>query len=241
MTSNVNVVLVHGGWVDGSSWSKVIRLLQKKGYHVSAAQIAMNSLTEDIALLEHLLTLQRAPTVLVGHSYGGAVVSGVTNSDSIVKALVFIAGSAIDEGDSLESLSKQGDPASGVAQVWADDTGLLWLKTEGFHEAFAADLSEEEAAILSVVQRPLSYAAFTQKGGPPLWRKLPSWYLISQEDRMIHPDSQAKMAKRMGATTHSLAASHASIISQPHEVADFIERAARQSNGRGAERPKAER
>src|SRR5580658_7095914 len=209
MSSNVNVVLVHGAWADGSSWSKVIPLLQAQGFSVSAAQIPLTSLADDIAVTQRLLSLQKGPTVLVGHSYGGAVITGAAGASSDVKALVYIAAFGLDEGESLAGLSKQGPAPTGAAQVTPDDNGFLWINTSGFHQAFAADVDATEASVMAAVQKPLSVASFASEEGAPAWKKLPSWYLVSTNDQMIPPPAQEFMAKRMGATTRSVAASHA--------------------------------
>jgi len=222
MTSNVNVVLVHGAWADGSSWSKVIPLLQANGLHVTAAQIPLTSLENDITVTRRLLSLQPGPTVLVGHSYGGAVITGAAVDAPQVKALVYIAAFGLDQGESLDGLSKQGPAPAGAAQMRADANGFLWINTAGFHQAFVGDATPAEAAVMAAVQGPLSIASFTDKAGPPAWKTIPSWYLISANDQMIPPPAQEFMAKRMGATTRSVAASHASMIAHPQEAADII-------------------
>jgi pimeloyl-ACP methyl ester carboxylesterase len=226
MSSIMNVVLVHGAWADGSCWSKEIPLLQAKGYHVSAAQIPLTSLDDDIAVTRRLLALQKGPTVLVGHSYGGAVISGAATGVPDVKALVYIAAFGLDEGESLDALSKQGPAPAGAAQVRPDDTGFLWINTDGFHAAFASDVENTEAAVMAAVQKPLSVTSFTDKSAAPAWKKLPSWYLISSNDQMISPPAQEFMAKRMGATIRLVPSSHASIVSHPKEVAAIIALAA---------------
>jgi pimeloyl-ACP methyl ester carboxylesterase len=226
MSSVVNVVLVHGAWADGSCWSKEIPLLQAQRFHVSAAQIPLTSLKEDIAVTKRLLALQKGPTVLVGHSYGGAVISGAAVDSPNVKALAYIAAFGLDEGESLDGLSKQGPAAAGASQVRPDDAGFLWINADGFHQSFAADVEDTEAAVMAAVQKPLSIASFAAKSGPPAWKKLPSWYLVSTNDQMIPPSAQEFMAKRMGATVRSVPASHASIVSRPKEVTEVIALAA---------------
>jgi len=222
MKPNVNVVLVHGAWADGSSWSKVIPLLQAQGFNVVAPQIPLTSLGDDIAVTQRLLSRLTGPTVLVGHSYGGAVIAGAANDLPEVKALVYIAGWGVDEGESLEALSKQGPAPAGAAHVHPDNDGFLWIDMDGFREAFAADVSVTEAAIMAAVQKPLSVASFTDKSGPVAWKRIPSWYLVSSADQMIPPAAEEFFAKRMKATTRSVAASHVSLVSHPKEVADII-------------------
>ncbi len=226
MNKDVNVMLVHGAWADGSCWSKVIPLLQAQGFKVTAAQIPLTSLEDDIAVTRRLLSMQTGPTVLVGHSYGGAVISGAATETSHVKALVYITAFGLDEGESLDSLSKQGPPSPGSAAIWADDNGFLWINRDGFHEAFAADATATEGAVMAAVQRPLSVASFTGRESVPAWKTIPSWYLVCTQDHMIPPPAQEFLAKRMGATVRSVPSSHAAFMSRPQEVADIIALAA---------------
>jgi pimeloyl-ACP methyl ester carboxylesterase len=226
MNKSVNVMLVHGAWADGSCWGKVIPLLQAKGFNVTAAQIPLTSLEDDIAVTRRLLSLQTGPTVLVGHSYGGAVVTGAANETPAVKALVYITAFGLDKGESLDSLSKQGPPSPGSTAIYPDKDGFLWINRESFHEAFAADATPTEAAVMAAVQRPLSVASFTGKEGVPAWKTIPSWYLVCTNDHMIPPPAQEFLAKRMGATVQSVPSSHAPFMSHPHEVADIIALAA---------------
>jgi pimeloyl-ACP methyl ester carboxylesterase len=170
--------------------------------------------------------METGPTVLVGHSYGGAVVTGAANESPNVKVLVYITAFGLDEGESLDSLSKQGPPSPGAATIWPDNHGFLWINREGFHEAFAADADPVEASVMAAVQKPLSLASFTGKEGVPAWKKIPSWYLVCTNDHMIPPPAQEFLAKRMGATVRSVPSSHAPFISHPHEVADIIALAA---------------
>jgi pimeloyl-ACP methyl ester carboxylesterase len=221
MKSHVNIALVHGAWADGSSWSKVITPLQAEGFNVVAAQIPLTSLKEDIEVTKRLLQRLNSPTVLVGHSYGGAVISGAANDIPHVQALVYIAGWGIDEGESLEALSKQGPPPAGVSQIRPDDA-FLWIDPNGFHQAFVADTTPAEAAVMAAVQKPLSIASFTDVCGPVAWKKLPSFFLISGNDQMIPPVAQEFFAKRMNATTRTVDSSHASLVSHPKEVTEII-------------------
>ncbi len=222
----VNVLLVHGAWADGSCWRKVIPLLQEKGLNVTAAQIPLTSLEDDIAVTRRLLSMQTGPTVLVGHSYGGAVITGAANDNPDVEALVYVTAFGLDEGESLDSLSKQGPPSPGSTAIWADNDGFLWINRDGFHEAFAADATPTEAAVMAAVQRPLSVASFTAKEGVPAWKTIPSWYLVCTNDHMIPPPAQEFLAKRMGATVRSTPSSHAPFVSHPDDVASIIELAA---------------
>jgi len=220
--SSANVVLVHGAWADGSCWSKVIPLLQKKGLNVVAAQIPLTSIDDDIAVTRNLLATQGAPVVLVGHSYGGAVITGAANGAPNVKALVYIAAFGLDEGESIEALSKQGPAPAGAAQVHPDNRGFLWIDRKGFAQAFAADVDPVEAAVMAAVQKPLSFKSFAGTSGPPAWKHIASWYMVATNDQMIPPQAEELMAKRMGATVRSVPSSHAAMISHPKEVADLI-------------------
>ena len=226
MESKTNVVLVHGAWADGSCWSKVSPPLQEKGFNVSAVQLPLTSLTDDIAVTRRMLAAQRGPTVLVGHSYGGAVITGAANDEPNVTALVYIAAFGLDEGESLESLSQQGPASAGAAQIRPDDQGFLWIDRDGFPQAFAADVDPAEARVMAAVQKPLGVKAFRERSGPPAWKHIKSWYLVSSNDQMIPPQAEEFFAKRMGATTLSVPASHASMVSHPKEVTDIITQAA---------------
>jgi pimeloyl-ACP methyl ester carboxylesterase len=222
METRTNVVLVHGAWADGSSWSKVIPLLQKKGFNVTAAQIPLTSLEDDVGVAQNLLAAQKGPTVLVGHSYGGMVISGAANGAPNVKALVYIAAFGLDEGESIEGLGKQGPAPSGAARIRPDDHGFLWIERDGFAQAFAADVDPVEAGIMAAVQKPLSVKSFVTASGSPAWKHIPSWYMFATEDQMIPPQAEVFMANRMCATVSKVASSHAVMVSHPNEVANFI-------------------
>jgi pimeloyl-ACP methyl ester carboxylesterase len=226
MEMKTNVVLVHGAWADGSSWSKVIPLLQDKGFNVTAVQLPLTSLSDDIVFTRNMLGAQKGSTVLVGHSYGGAVITGAANDAPNVTALVYIAAFGLDEGESLESLTKQGPVTAGAAQIRPDDHGFLWINPDGFPGVFAADVNPVEARVMAAVQKPLSIKSFVEKSGPPAWKHLPSWFLVSTNDQMIPPQAEEFMAKRMGATVRGVPASHASMVSHPKDVADIITLAA---------------
>jgi pimeloyl-ACP methyl ester carboxylesterase len=216
------VVLVHGAWADGSSWSTVIPLLQGKGFNVVAAQLAVTSIDDDIAATRNLLATLKGPVVLAGHSYGGVVISGAANGVPDVKALVYVAAFGMDEGESIEGLSKQGAPPAGSAAIRPDDRGFLWIDRDAFARVFAADVDPVEARIMAAVQKPLSINCFTAKSGPPAWKHLPSWYMVATDDQMVPPQAQEFMAKRMGAEVRKIASSHAVMVSHAKEVADFI-------------------
>jgi pimeloyl-ACP methyl ester carboxylesterase len=222
MSENVNVLLVHGAWADGSCWAKVIPLLEAKGLRVTAAQIPLTSLEDDVAVTRRLLSNMSEPTILVGHSYGGAVITAAGVDAPNVKGLVYITAFGLDEGESLASLSQQGPAPAGASAITPDDHGFFWIDRARFHDAFAADATDAEAAVMAVVQKPLNVASFTAACGVPAWKTLPSWYLECTEDQMIPPPAQAFMAERMGATVRKVAASHAVFMAHPGEVADII-------------------
>ena len=230
MSKNANIMLVHGAWADGSCWSKVILLLQAKGFNVTAAQIPLTSLDNDIEVTRRLLSGQTEPTVLVGHSYGGAVITGAATETPNVKALVYITAFGLDEGESLESLAKQGPPSPGSAAIEPDAQGFLWINRKKFHESFAGGATADEASVMAAVQKPLSFAAFAGKEGAPAWKGIPSWYLVCTEDHMIPPPAQEFLAKRMNATVRSVPSSHCPFVSHPQEVADIIALAAESLN-----------
>jgi pimeloyl-ACP methyl ester carboxylesterase len=218
-----NIVLVHGAFADGSSWNKVIRLLQAKDYNVTAVQQPLTSLEEDVAITRHVLSMQKGSTILVGHSYGGVIIT-VAGNESNVTGLVYIAAYAPDEGETIAELKSRAAPAAGAAHVHPDSQGYLWIERKAFTEFFAGDVEPEEARVMAAVQMPWKVSG--NKMSSPAWRSRPSWYQISEQDKMINPELQHFMAKRMGATTVSLDASHASAVSHPREIAALIVTAA---------------
>jgi pimeloyl-ACP methyl ester carboxylesterase len=224
--SKVNIVLVHGAWADGSCWSKVILALETKGYTVTAAQIPLTSLEEDIKVTRRLLDQQSGQTVLVGHSYGGAVITGAGSASANVKALVYITAFGLDEGESLESVAKQGPPPAGALAVQPDANGFLWINRAKFHEVFAGGATADEAAVMAAVQKPLSVVSFADKQGAPAWKTIPSWYLVCTDDQMIPPPAQELFAKRMNATVDSVKSSHTPFVTHPDKVAAIIAAAA---------------
>ena len=222
-----NVVLVHGAWADGSSWSKVIPLLQEKGYNVTAVQIPLTSLADDVAVTGRVLSMQKGPTILVGHSYGGAVITVAGANASNVVGLVYISAYAPDAGEILSEINGRMPAAPGLANLRPDAFGFLWIDQKAFPESFAQDVDPVQARIMAAVQNPLSASIFSEKVTEAAWRSLPSWYLVSENDRMINPDLERFMAKRIGAKKIvSIPSSHASLVSHPIEVAQLITDAA---------------
>src|SRR6202049_555658 len=210
--SQTSVILIHGAWSDGSSWSPVIKQLQAEGHKVTAPQFPLTSLADDVARLRQVLTLQGAPTVLVGHSYGGQIMTALGADAPNVVGLVYIAAFGLDEGESLGALLAQGPVTPALAHRFVDQRGFVWLSEDDFVNPFAADLDPVKARVLYVVQQPLAAAAFQDVMGVPAWKALPSWYLVAADDQALPPDAQRLFARRMGATTVEVPASHVAMV-----------------------------
>jgi pimeloyl-ACP methyl ester carboxylesterase len=221
-----NVVLVHGGFVDGSGWAKVYSGLRKDGYNVTIVQNATTSLADDVATTKLVLAQQSGPVILVGHSYGGAVITEA-GTDPKVKSLVYIAAFAPDKGESVQSLI--GPPTPGGPPILPPQNGFLFLDRAKFAESFAADVTPAEAAFMADSQVPWGINALGGTVTDPAWKSKPSWYLLTTEDRMIPPPAQRQMAKRAGATIAEAKGSHAIYVSQPQAVINLIEQAAKGS------------
>ena len=221
-----NVVLVHGGFVDGSGWQGVYDALKKEGYEVSVVQNPTTSLADDVAVTRRTLAAQEGPAVLVGHSYGGVVITEAGN-DPKVAALVYIAAFAPDSGESVSSLIQNPPPGAPVPPILPPADGFLFLDRAKFQASFAADVSADAAAFMADSQVPWGVAALQGAVSTPAWRTKPSWYLVSTEDRMIPPDAQRAMSKRAGSTVVEVKGSHAVYVSQPQAVASLIEKAAK--------------
>ena len=226
MGARPNIVLVHGAWADGSSWSSVIERLQADGYHVTAPQFPLTSLADDVARLRHVLALQDAPTVVAGHSYGGQVMTALGTDAPNVVGLVYIAAFGIDEGESLGGLLAQGPPTPALAHQFVDEQGFAWLTEDDFVSHFAGDVDPVKAKVLYAVQQPLSTSAFNDVMSVPAWKSLPSWYLVAQDDQALSADAERMFAKRMGATTIEVPAGHLAMVSHPAEVVNLTEAAA---------------
>ena len=221
-----NVVLVHGGFVDGSGWQGVYELLKKDGYHVSIVQNPTTSLADDVAVTKRTLAAQSGPSILVGHSYGGVVITEA-GTDPNVAGLVYIAAFAPDKGESVSALIKNPPPGAPVPPILPPQEGFLFLDRAQFRASFAADVSEDAAAFMADSQVPWGLEALNGAVSEPAWRTKPSWYLVSTEDKMIPPDAQRAMSKRAGSTVTEVKGSHAVYVSQPKAVAALIEKAAR--------------
>ena len=226
MTEKVNIVLVHGAWGDGSHWRHVIPTLHNAGHRVVAVQNPLTSLADDVDRTGKLAESMDGPTLLVGHSYGGAVITGAGHAENVV-GLVYIAAFAPDEGDSLGSIFARTDQPAGAANIAPDAEGFLWIAPDKFQESFSQDLDDTEALVMALTQKPIAGQCFSDPSGPPAWRGKPSWYQVSGQDRMIPPETERWMAERIGAREiEELDAGHASLASHPHEVTQLILRAA---------------
>ncbi len=226
--TKVNVVLVHGAWADGTSWSQVITLLQQRGFHVTAVQIPLTSLQADVDWTRHVLSLQNGPTILVGHSYGGEVITAAGTAPNVV-GLVYVAAFAPDVGEQLGALNNKFPIPAGQKQIQGpDDAGYLWINQDGFREAFAQDVDVPTAAVMAVVQKPLPAQVFGSQVDAAAWHSKPSWFLVALEDRIISPELERWEAQRMNAHTVLVRSSHAMMVSRPADVARVIEDAAGQ-------------
>lgn len=224
MASSINVVLVHGGFVDGSGWQAVYNLLKQDGYQVSVVQNPTISLAGDAAATRQIIDMQDGPVVLVGHSYGGAVISEA-GTDPNVAALVYIAAFAPDKGESVNTLIANPPPGAPVPPILPPQDGFLFLDREKFAASFAGDLPAEQAAFMADSQVPWGLDALAGAITEPAWRTKKSWYLVATEDRMIPPPAQRAMAERAGSTVIEVPGSHAIYVSQPAAVADLIKQA----------------
>lgn len=222
-SQNVNIVLVHGAWSDGSGWAKVIAPLVADGFTVVAAPLPLTSFGEDVAALERTLERVTGPVVLVGHAYAGAVIAATL--DEKVKALVYIAALAPDEGETVADVFYRGEPHPQAPRLGPDGHGLIYLPEEAFAAAFAQDADADEQAILAAVQRPISLACITVAMKHPLWKDRPTWFLLAEKDRMIVADNQRFMAERMKARIRSHDVDHAPIVTAPATVVDVIREA----------------
>jgi pimeloyl-ACP methyl ester carboxylesterase len=220
---NVNVVLAHGAWADGSSWARVITALKSEGANVVAAPLPLTSLADDVAALDRTINRVDGPIVLVGHAYAGAVIAE-SRSDR-VRALVYVAALAPDEGEKVADVFYRAAPHPLAPKLAPDENGLIWLPDAAFANAFAQHASREDLAVLAAVQRPISPACITVPVGRPRWKDLPSWFLLAEDDRMIVPDTQRFMAERMKATIKAHAVDHTPIVTAPAIVTDIIREA----------------
>jgi len=221
MSGNVvSVVLAHGAWADGSSWSKVIVALQAKGVTAIAAPLSLTSLSDDVAALDRASERVEGQLVLVGHAYAGAVIGSTRNRR--VKSLVYVAGLAPAQGETVADVFYRATPHPQAPKLAADGHGLIWLPSDAFATAFAQDATPEEQVLLNAVQRPISPACISAAVERPLWQDRPSWFLIAERDRMIVPETQRFMADRMQARAYSRPVDHTPIVTAPSAVVDLI-------------------
>jgi pimeloyl-ACP methyl ester carboxylesterase len=220
-----NIVLVHGAFADGSSWSKVIPLLQAKGLHVTSVATPLTSFADDVAAIKRAIAEEDGPVILVGHSYGGVVITEAGN-DPKVSGLVYVAAFAPDVNQNITEISKPFPPPRGLGMVKPLTGGFILLTPEGIETAFAQDLTKEETALILAVQPQTAGAIFGAKPTAAAWHTKPSWYIVASNDNMIAPEQEKSMAKQINAATTVLPSSHVAMLSHPREVAKVIEDAA---------------
>jgi pimeloyl-ACP methyl ester carboxylesterase len=219
-TNATNIVLVHGLWADGSSWSKVIPILENAGHRVIAVQLPAHSLADDVETVKRAINLVGGPTILVGHSYGGFVITNAGYDNQNVTGLVYVSAFGPDEGESTGDFVPVASLPPGLFVF--DSGGFAYLNPEMFHQAFIQDANATEAETLAAVQKPAHQSLLTAPSGPPAWKQLPTWFEVSEGDHIIPPDVQRQFAQRMNATTISLNSSHASPVTHPDEIAELI-------------------
>lgn len=224
--SEIRVVLTHGAWADGSSWTKVIAGLRAEGVKAVAVPLPLTSLADDVAALDRTLEVMAGPVVLVGHAYAGAVISSTT--DDKVAALVYVAALAPDEGETVADIFYRAEPHPKAPKLGPDRHGLIWLPEEAFAAAFAQHATEQEQALLAATQRPIAAGAIGVQLMRPSWKDRPSWFLVAGEDRMIPAETQRFLAERMGAHVHTAPVDHMPMVTAPAAVVDIIMEAVRQ-------------
>jgi pimeloyl-ACP methyl ester carboxylesterase len=223
-----SIVLVHGAFADGSSWKNVISILEDEGFTVTAVQNPLKSLAEDVATTKRVIEAQKGEVVLVGHSYGGAVITEAAAGSDKVKALVYVAAFAPDAGETLGGLIGKFPPSALGAALVPDSASFLYIDRTKFHEVFAEDVPEEEASVMAATQKPIAAGAFGESVTSAAWKTIPSWYAVSTQDHAVNPELERFMAKRIGAQITEVKASHVPFISQPEEISRVIKAAALQ-------------
>lgn len=220
MSNDTTMVLVHGAWADGSSWSKVISLLRARGVAAVAAPLPLTSFADDVAAVDRTLERVSGPAVLAGHAYAGAVI-GATRAANVT-ALAYVAALAPDEGETVADVFYRAQPHPAAPELSPDGHGLIWLPADGFAGAFAPNASVDEQAVLRAVQRPIAAACISAPVGRPRWKDLPTWFLLAEEDRMIPSDTQRFMAARMRATVRAHPVDHTPLVTAPQLVAELL-------------------
>jgi pimeloyl-ACP methyl ester carboxylesterase len=226
MTERPNVLLIHGAFADGSSWSTVVADLQAKGYDVTAPQFPLASLADDVARLRQALAWRRDHAIVVGHSYGGQVMTALGDDTANVVALVYIAAFGLDKGESINALGADAPSPPALANLIVDERGFGRLPEDDFVGHFAADVEPARARVMHAAQQPVAMTVFDDVMGTPAWQSLPSWYLVAADDQAIAPDAERMFAQRMGAETVEVASSHVAMVSHPDAVVALIEAAA---------------
>ena len=224
-SGSATVVVVHGAWADGSSWEAIIRPLEDRGLNVIAAPIPLTSLSDDAAALKRTIVRTKGSVIVAGHAYAGAVIA--TADDARVKALIYVAALAPDEGETVAQVFYRDASHPKAPQLAPDADGFIWMPDEGFRNAFAQNATDEQIALAKAVQRPISVKSIQEPAPAPVWKSKPSWFLIAEEDRMINPKTQRFMAERMKATVRSFAVDHTPLLTAPDKVVDIILEAAR--------------
>ena len=222
---DANIVLVHGAWADGSSWQLVIPELQKQGFNVVAAPIPLTSLSDDATALKRTIARTHGPVIVAGHAYAGAVIA--TADEERVKALVYVAALAPDDGETVAQVFYRDEAHPNAPKLAPDADGLIWMPDSGFEHAFAQNGSPEQIALCRAVQRPIALKSIQEAVVNPAWKKKPVWYLLAEQDRMINPKTQRFMADRMKATVRSHAVDHTPLLTAPDKVVDIILEAAK--------------
>lgn len=220
-----NIVLVHGAFADGSSWSSVIQRLQQEGYTVTAPQFPLTTLEADLTRLRQVLTVQSGPTLVVGHSYGGQILTALGSDAPNVVGLVYIAAFGLDQGESIGALTSPYPPSPALAHQRIDEQGFAWIPQKDFLKHFAADVDPVKANVMYAVQQPILMSSFGEVMGTPAWKTLPSWYLVTKNDQAIPPDLERFFARRMKASTVEIESGHVAMVSHPDMVTDLVIRA----------------
>ncbi len=224
-SENAMVVLVHGAWADGSSWQAIVGPLEEFGLNVIAAPIPLTSLSDDAAALKRTIARTKGPVIVAGHAYAGAVIA--TANDERVKALVYVAALAPDEGETVAQVFYKDETHPKAPKLAPDADGFIWMPDEGFASAFAQNASTAQIALCKAVQRPIAVKSIQEPAPAPAWKSKPTWYLLAEEDRMINPKTQRFMAERMKATVRSFAVDHTPLLTAPEKVVEIILEAAK--------------
>jgi pimeloyl-ACP methyl ester carboxylesterase len=227
MTEQPNVVLVHGAFADGSSWTAVVEDLQAKGYQVTAPQFPLTSLADDVARLRQVLAWLDGPTIVGGHSYGGQVMTALGADAPDVVGLVYVAAFGLDEGESIAALGGDAPPSPALANLIVDEQGFGRVPEDDFVGHFAADVDPVKARAMHAAQQPVAMSVFEDVMGTPAWKSLPTRYLVAANDEAIDPDAERMFAERMGAETVEVPSSHVAMVSHPEAVIQLVEAAAR--------------